>query len=49
MNLTDVSVYNEVLCYHPFLQGVFDSQLDVHQLAAICDDVSSLEYVIPFV
>ena len=44
-----ISAYNELLCYHPFLWRVFESQSDVHQLTAICNDVSSLEYVIPFV
>ena len=44
-----MSAYNELLRYNPFLQEIFDSQSDVHQLVTICDDVSSLECVIPFV
>ena len=44
-----MSAYNELLRRYPFLRGVFDSQLDVHQLSTIYDDVSSLEYVISFV
>ena len=43
------SAYNELLRYHPFLRDIFESQSDVHQLATIYDDVSSLEYVIPSV
>ena len=38
--------YNELLHYYPFLWKVFESQSDIHQLATIYDDVSSLEYVI---
>jgi len=40
------SAYNELLRYHPFLRKIFESQSDVHQLATIYDDVSSLECVI---
>ena len=43
------SAYNELLRYHPFLQDIFESQSDIHQLATIYNDVSSLEYVIPSV
>ena len=39
--------YNELLHYYPFLRKIFESQSDVHQLATIYNDVSSLEYVIP--
>ena len=43
------SAYNELLRYHPFLWDIFESQSDIHQLATIYNDVSSLEYVIPSV
>ena len=43
------SAYNELLHYNPFLRKIFESQSDIHQLATIYDEVSSLKYVIPSV
>ena len=40
------SAYNELLRYYPFLQKIFQSQSNPHQLGTIYAHVSFLKYII---